>query len=756
MTTIHALRRMTAVAAVAALASTPLLPLAAGPVVKIRDAQYATFVSGASFTTDVPGESAVYTNAYETWTAGEGFVSEYWPNTNGVYRRDYRWDMDYLYGYGWASCYDQPPVYSRLDGTTTHPLYYYRYGGLGLAEIPAAAGMPATVKLVKNGELTPEYESDVFFDGNVALEVFPYGEENHPVDALAPDAKLAMYVQYTSPTGDGSPHLFIVARDWETGAVRHFMTDCRPTLNEHYDSARCYGRVVVQAVRNVHKGGKYDAPLPAFLVHWGDASGQPITADVGTSQDHIGSIQWSKVRDDLWDYVYEQWRHVPLFRPLGPDGTLGVSRLSLRGGARLGAYAVNRDNPLTTIVRWSADDTMICMLSIFSYDFHAADINKGSTTLRMRLVPYEYNGYAPLSFSWKGVNGWSDGSYTVRPEGGCEVEFGADCFQRGRASLSTMPADDEAWAEELEQRLPARTGERIGNRYVEVSDALAHAAVLGGTVTLLAYPMDALVITQLEASVTVDLTEHYVPYEWSYQEALGLSDPSCAGVIANPHPGAASVPTLTLLGGTITGDAYEYGGMVFGGLRTTGVSVDVRGVYFTRDSCICDAPHAAVYGRFGGDLYVTNSVLSISDGIYGEASHEGGVHEYTGLHVAGGGLHISGGYFVVLSAGDTTSGTISGGTFGSFSYTTDAEHIVWDDTVVSIAGAGVHISGGTFWCRLEGSGIPVSGGLFLVEANPDIATSGVVSLAPGKKFVRTWTTVPDAGKAFECWEVRDE
>lgn len=615
----------------------------------------------------------------ETCTREGGLNPRYWSSTNGASVADvisrapdgsHYYDSEFLWGMR-----QQPPVYGHVDDDQEYqPLYgSAKVTHYSLVDIDTFTAAPVVCRFAEAGDVVAADGSDIFFDANVTLEAFAYGEANRPDDSvLAPDTKLAIYIQDTKPTGD--PRFFIVARDWNTGAVRHHRVlgeGCQRWLYEYdrwYPGPRYSGRIIVRAVRSVHKG--FYRVVPAFLVYLDDGSQplywRPYDTDIGNPP-AAGDVQWDKVRDDLGHlYTYNS---NPLFKSLSPISDMRLSKVSYSGVVRLGAYAVGTADPMRTTVKWAADSSMIRLLNVDGMAIDevrwmgaevrdqyqgAEKVDAGSYTY-YRELDKDRPGYV----SWRGVNGWSDGSYTINPGDGCETTLGTNCFFEGRASLDTMP-DDEESAAALEESLPARTGKRIGNRYIEVSDALAHAAVLGGTVKLLANPMDAIVLTQLATNVTVNLTDHDVPYNEDYQKALGLQAPSCADVIASPHPAVASVPTLTLTSGA------EYGSYVYGGLCTTGVNVNVQRVTFQADSCICDAPNATVDGGFGGDLHVTNSVLSITGGgpqdLYaygGSLSISGGSTDRVTCY--GGRLSISGGYTDRVTCYGVNPVSITGG-----------------------------------------------------------------------------------------------
>lgn len=651
---------------VMAALSAAFLPLASSaadtvgadaPVVSIQAGQYDRFISGASFV-DRPD---VWTNANETWSASGGLSPRYWSGLEGVtllpvYGSYEGPELDRMDATHTACTFDrwsrrgqQPAVYGEIDGEGHYRSLYWdgSVASVRVVDVDRPACAPASCRLSADGPVAPEDGGDVFLDAQVAFEPFAYGEANRPTDVVAPDASLALYMQDTRP--DGSPHLFVVARDWDTGVIRHFDTGgSYLELNHEYQAGggadRYCGRVVVRAMRTVH-AGKFDPVVPAFMVYIN--RGYDYVSYNGTT----GTIQWDKLRDDLGLASWHGTSHSPFFRPLSATPSLSLSRVSFGGGLTLGAYAVSRADPLRTTVRWTANSGMVTQLYA---DGHAiSDIDAGAWSMyRTLLGSYDLQRY-PLDIAWAGVNGWSDGRFESRPGGGCDVSLGPDCFPKGCASLSTMPADDEEEAEELEQSLPARTGERIGNRYMKLSDALAHASVLGGTVRLLAYPASALVITQLVQDVVLDLADHDVPYSDWYAAVLGLFPSGGLGqaalrgevngdVVVSSAPGSS--PRLTLLNsGADIGQPYLYGGRLY----VTNAAFSADGVAFygsshpeESKSHVCDSPSVVLedvyFSSFG--LVSEGSALSLNNVYMQDSDYDGFADTNTLLEVYGGSL----------------------------------------------------------------------------------------------------------------------
>ena len=606
--------------------------LVGGVTQKIKDEQYSRFISGASFCTGAFGFT-VWTNANETWTASGGLDPRYWSGTSGaVVTNTYDEAPDGSYYYysrdRWGQLH-QPPVYGKVDedaqfSSLYHYLATHAAGSKSrLVDIDTSTAAPVVCRFAEKGDVVAADGSDIFFDANVTLEAFAYGEANRPDDSvLAPDAKLAIYMQDTTSTGD--PGLFIVARDWNTGAVQHYRVwgGGGYGLRQHSsysDPHRYSGRIVVRAVRSVHKG-KYDPVVSAFLVYLTDGREPCYWHSYGSGNPPVaGPIQWDKVRDDLGDYI-PRYSSNPLFQPLSlPYGGMRLSKVSYGGGVRLGAYAVGTADPMRTTVRWAADSGMVRQFSIDSqYIDEAAFWGEGypgaeaidakELAYYRSLELYDWrDAYAYVS--WQGTGGWSDGDLprAAVPGGGCEYTLGPDLFPKGRASLSTMPDDDEGLAAEWEEGLPPRVGERIGNRYVEVSDALAHAAVLGGTVRLLASPDDSLVVTQLEADVAVNMTAHAVP-SWDDGDRGARGD-----VAVSARPGSTYRFTLREDDDDGNDGDSNYAG-VYGGLYVTNAAFYARsiGFYVPAQSCLFGSPGVTLSDvSLYGSLFSAGSTVSL-------------------------------------------------------------------------------------------------------------------------------------------------
>ena len=644
-----------------------------GVAQRIKDEQYSGFVSGASFCAGTYDGSAVWTNANETWSASKGLDRRYWSGTEGATVASASGEApdgsDYYHSYeAWQRAH-QPPVYGHVAEDAGYSSLYRRAAGnkTSLVDIDTATAAPVVCRFAEEGDVAAADGSDIFFDANVTLEAFAYGEANRPDDSvLAPDAKLAIYMQDTTPTGD--PGFFIVARDWNTGAA------------QHYRVQGVYYLVLLMYIPNKHNG-----PVPAFLVYLTDGQ-NPLSydpdPDASGHRPDAERIQWDDVRDDFGDWHRDC---IPFFQPLTAAYDMRLSRVSYGGGIRLGAYAVGTADPMRTTARWEADSSMVRLLKVDGtdidglsgpeYTYQGADAVDAGVYAYYRDLYYG-SGYVHGSVSWRGVNGWSDGSYDMTPGGGCEIMLGTDCLPKGRASLDSVNEFDPEDFDEFEREyLPARTGERIGDRYVEVPDALAHAAVLGGTVKLLAYPMAPLVMPPLKADVTISMNEHTVPAEHTYACALGLADylgdwsdwvarnGLSGDVVAYAAPGHRC--TFTLNGGSIGPDeATVYSNYIYGGLSVTGVSLRVTGVQIEGFSQICDSPDAVVSGGFESGLYATNTALSVTGGYvsYDEyGSTAPAFMSNTALRVEGGSLSVSGGAHGRVACYSVNPVSITGG-----------------------------------------------------------------------------------------------
>lgn len=700
-----------------------------GVTQRIKDEQYSNFVSGASFCS-----TGAWASANETWSTSGGLNPRYWSGTDGAsvaHIGSRAPDGSYLYldsWYPWEWMY-QPPVYGRVLDDQEYRNLYGNWGvqwhnrDFFLTDIDTSTVAPVVCRFAEEGDVVASDGSDIFFDANVTLEAFAYGEANRPDDSvLAPDAKLAIYIQDIKPTGD--PRFFIVSRDWNTGAARHYRVEGEwPWLEGHpehggsypgpYHGYRYSGRIIVRAVRSVHKG-KSDPVVPAFLVYALDGT-NPLYWDSRGTIGHppaAGDVQWDKVRDDLGSPPYDG-NH--LFKPLSPSSDMRLSKVSYGGGVRLGAYAVGTADPMRTTIGWAADSSMIRLLRVDGTEIDgyrwvgpgserqyqgAEEVDAGSYT-------YYPKGYKRRSVSWCGVNGWGDGEYVITPGVGCEVELGPSLFQRGRASLDIFEDHEgiDEWVAKLEADGLPHVDSRVPGtgRYTEVTDALVHAAYLGATVKLLAYPMATLVMPPLEYDVTVDLNGHDVPANSRYANALGLTEEPYGapdwvdsaglrgGVVAYPAPGKEC--TFTLNRGSLTSDGGSP--TVFGGLSVTGVSLRVSGVQINDFAQICNSPSAILGGYFkdspyvttilGGyfndSLYVTNTALTIIGGRVtgrGTGTTAPAFMTNASLRVDGGSLSMSGGTHGHVACYGVNPVSITGGSLSGLT--------TYDSSVTALAG----------------------------------------------------------------------
>lgn len=512
-----------------------------------------------------------WASSNETWTADGGFSPHYWPSTNGIvrlgpdgiralYGRD---ELYYIHPRVWDAMYawrstSQPAAYGSVSDNKYVNLYGGRHAddtGLGVVAVDTVSGAKVVCNMARDGAPV-QVDDVVYFDGMVAFEPFMTGEGNRPDDILTADAKVAMYMQ-DRPNSD-VPYLYVVARDWVTGEVRHYPVGdeyYRPSLEartEHDGSTFYCGRVTICLMRTIY-GDTGDPTVPGIAVFVG---GAPVYHYENPYQTPPPStLTWGHVRSDLgftvdashvdhFQYGSRDWDgHLLVFRPLDAGGaSLALSGMSYGGTLRLGAYAVSRANPLNTVYfcpEWAVD---------------VAQPNSWFE-LAASATGYSVHRDQPQARGWRGANGWADESYNHIEAGrGCSVTLDESCFRHGRAYLDSADGlTDEDWAALEAGGLPHVPG-RTGPFYINVRDALTHAVYLGGTVSVIADPESILdiVVTGLVQDVELDAANRTV--------ATNVT-------IAGAGPDAGFSLTSCRIDGTVraTGVATRVDGTVYGG-----------------------------------------------------------------------------------------------------------------------------------------------------------------------------------------------
>jgi len=589
--------------------------------------------------------AAPWAGSNETWAAEGGFSPHYWPSTNGIsrlgpdgiralYGRD---ELAYVHPRVWDAMYawrntSQPAAYGSVSENRYVDLYGGRHKydtGLGVVVVDTKPGAQVVCNMVKDGAPIP-VDDVVYFDGMVAFEPYAAGAENRPSDILRPDAKIALYMQDVEP---GYAVLYIVARDWDTGEIRHY-----PAYDSYRLEARSdrnsstkfyYGRITVCFMRTIYSGAD-DPVLPGVAVY---VNGEPVyTYDYDNHWTHPMSIPmpqsllWGNIRTDLGfrasagaSSQYFTSYNLPVFRPLDSGVTTNISLTSVSYGGtlRTGAYTIMKTNPLTVSAEWPlAPGDAMRDISVGYVNVPQGAARGDSWMTGYPYIWHDGDSHRPhsISVSWVGANGWADESYSGINAGcGCSITLDETCFRHGRVYLDSADGlTDEDWAELEANGLP-HVESRTGPYYANVADAMAHAAYLGGAMTLLAAADGDLAFPQLENDLTVAAN------------GKAVSD---AGVQACAAPGAA----VTL---TTSGSLHS--------LSTTNLSVRGGGS-FTGPARIYDAPSATLYGSFSGGLFITNSAVSITSGTY-RGNQDGGFIPGKALLAVGGSFSVASGDF---------------------------------------------------------------------------------------------------------------
>lgn len=593
--------------------------------------------------------AAPWASSNETWTAEGGFSPHYWPGTNGIVRLGPdgiralygRYELAYVHPRVWDAMYawrntSQPAAYGSMSENSYVNLYGGRHEddtGLGVVVVDTEPGARVVCNIVKDGAPV-QVDDVVYYDGMVAFEPFAAGESNRPADMLTGDAQVAVYMQ--DRPGSEVPYLYVVARDWVTGAVRHYAVGnsyYRYGLEARteYGSGQTFycGRLTICLMRTIYADSQ-DPAVPGIAVFVG---GDPVyyyENPYWTPPPE--TLVWGHVRSDLGFTV--DARHVGpggagvrdwdgrllVFRPLNAgSATFTLSGMSYGGSFRLGAYTVSRANPLSTVWLWPGWTDVMRELFVGG----RSDVDVAAA----RAVSYGILGNVespaqPSSARWRGINGWADESYSdVTAGGGCSVTLDESCFRHGRVYLDSADGlTDEDWAELEANGLP-HVESRTGPYYANVADAMAHAAYLGGKATLIANPESGFDITGLSTSAR-----------------LALADRSLVTNVTVSGTGPDASFTLE-------------GGCIRGTVRLTDVAALITA---TVDGCVVadNVSQLDIRSHLDGQsidnvlfdhvLLATNSNIVIGDGYYrGD------------MHVTGGSLHVTAGDFCpgVVAAG---------------------------------------------------------------------------------------------------------
>lgn len=476
--------------------------------------------------------TAPWAGSNETWTAERGFSPHYWPSTNGLARLGPdgiralygRYELARAHPRVWDAVYawrntSQPAAYGSVSEGKYANLYGGRHEddtGLGVVVVDTEPGARVVCNMAKDGAPVP-VDDVVYYDGMVAFEPFAAGESNRPVDVITEDAQVAVYMQ--DRPGSEVPYLYVVARDWVTGAVRHYAVGNRYyryglEARTEYGGRTFYcGRLTICAMRTVYADSR-DPAVPGIAVFVG---GSPVYYyENPYLTPPPATLVWGHVRSDLGFTVDAQhvgpggagerdWDgHLLVFRPLNADSaTFTLSGLSYSGSFRLGAYTVSRANPLSTVWLWPGWTDAMRELYVGGSSVDAA----AATVVSYDNLGNVESAAQPFPIRWSGANGWADESYTVTAGGGCSVTLDESCFRHGRVYLDSADGlTDEDWAELEANGLP-HVESRTGPYYANVADAMTHAAYLGGKATLIANPESGFDITGLSTGVRLALAD---------------------------------------------------------------------------------------------------------------------------------------------------------------------------------------------------------------------------------------------------------
>jgi len=605
-----------------------------------------------------------WASSNETWTADGGFSPHYWPGTNGIvrlgpadiralYGRD---ELAYVHPRVWDAMYawrntSQPAAYGAMSENRYVNLYGGRHEddtGLGVVAVDTDPGARVVCNMAEDGAPV-QVDDVVYYDGMVAFEPFAAGESNRPADMITEDAQVAVYMQ--DRPGSEVPYLYVVARDWVTGAVRHYAVDNRyyryglEARTEHDGGHTFYcGRLTICVMRTIYADSR-DPAIPGVAVFVGGApvfhSENPYLTPPPST------LMWGHVRSDLGFTVdarhqgpggagERDWDgHLLVFRPLNADGTsLALSGMSYGGTLRLGAYAVSRANPLSTVWLWPGWTDVMRELSVGG----RSDVDvAAATAVSYGILGSVESPAQPSSAWWRGVNGWADERYyDVAAGGGCSVTLDESCFRHGRVYLSSADGlSGEDWAALEAAGLP-QVASRTGPFYAEVPDALAHAALLGGTLTLIAAPESGFTLSGLTNSVTLALGDRYISTNITVS-------------------GAGPAARFSLPGGSVRGNVGVSGATVDLGAYVSGCVVldDVPAATLGRDCYVTSSSLDIPLPWRGHALMATNSAVTINGGYYrGE------------MHVTGGSLRATSGDFAPgIGAAGASPVVISGGFF---------------------------------------------------------------------------------------------